>query len=124
MLIIVFTGVGKGLRLGEAIFFWKMLKEYGNYPQYIAISGGFWLLAAVFLLRGIWLGKTWSWAGVIISTVVYGVWYWFDRLALQVPHANWPFALAVTVLLAVFFVFILLCPKTRAYFNIQEPNRE
>jgi hypothetical protein len=123
-LIVVFTAVGNGLRLGEAVFFWKILEDYSPYPLYIAISGGFWLLAAVFLTRGIWQGKTWAWAGTIGGTAIYGSWYWFDRLALQVPHANWPFALAFTVLLAGFFAPILLNPKTRAYFSKKGTSHE
>jgi hypothetical protein len=119
-LIVVFAAVGNSLRLCEAIFFWKILKAYGAYPIYSAISGGFWLPVALFIAIGIWRGKTWAWAGTIISAVGYGSWYWIDRLALQVPHANWPFALALTVLFAGILALTLFNHKTHAYFNKQE----
>jgi len=101
-----------------------MLEEYNTYPLYIAISGGFWLLAAVFLTIGIWRGKSWAWAWTIGSMAGYGSWYWFDRLVLQVPHANWPFALVFTALLAGFSALILFSTKTRAYFNNLETSHE
>jgi len=108
-----------GLRLLQAIFFWSILKEYqaAPGPVYIAISGGFWFLSALLIARGIWQGKTWAWAGTIGSAAGYGSWYWFDRLVLEEPHANWPFALTFTVLLAGIFGLLLFNHKTRAYFN-------
>jgi hypothetical protein len=109
-----------GLRLVQAIIFWSILKKYQAAPGllYIAISGGFWLLAALFIFKGIWQGKTWAWAGTFGFVVGYGSWYWFDRLVLEEPHANWPFVMAFTVLLAGILAFILFSPKTRTYFNI------
>jgi len=115
-LIVVFTGVVHGLRLCEAVFFWRILKEYGADPLYISISGGFWLMAAGFLAQGIWQGKTWTRTGIIAGMIIYGSWYWVDRLAFQVFHANWPFALGFTVLLAGLFIIVFLSPKTQAYF--------
>ncbi|MCX6038271.1 MAG: hypothetical protein NTW99_10350 [Chloroflexi bacterium] len=123
-LIVVFTAVGNGLRLGEAVFFWKILEEFGANPLYISISGGTWLVAGIVIGYGLWRGRAWSWAAAFGGAAIYGFWYWFDRLVLQEPHANWPFALAFTVLLAGFFAFILFSPKTRAYFNKQETSHE
>jgi hypothetical protein len=119
-LFVLGVALWNGLRLVQAIIFWSVLKEYQAEPGtlYIAISGGFWSLAALFILKGIWQGKTWAWVGTIGFAVGYGLWYWFDRLVLEEPHANWPFALAFTVLLVGLFAFILFSPKTRTYFNI------
>jgi hypothetical protein len=119
VLFVTIAAVDNGLRLSQAIFFWKILNEYGANPIFIAISGGFWLLAAVFLAIGIWQRKTWAWAGTIGSVAVYGSWYWIDRQVLQAPHANWPFALVFTGLLAGYFALVLLNPKTRGYFNLR-----
>ncbi len=117
--LILVIALWNGLRLVQAIIFWSILNEYqaAQEPLYIAISGGFWLFAALFIIKGIWQGKTWAWAGTIGFAAGYESWYWFDRLVLEEPHANWPFALAFTVLLAGIFAFIFFSPKTRAYFN-------
>ncbi len=107
-----------GLRLSEAFFFWKTLTKFGASPQYIAISGGIWFISGITLATGIWLRKTWAWAGTIGCMAGYSVWYWLDRLFLQVPHSNWLFALTFTVLMLLISVFILFSPKTRSYFNL------
>jgi hypothetical protein len=119
VLLILGLALWNGLRLSQAIFFWKTLQEYGASPWYIAISGGFWLLAGLALTWGAWIGKPWAWVTFIGGALGYGFWYWIDRLVLQLQHANWPFALAFTVLLACFSAFILFSPKTRAYFYKQ-----
>jgi hypothetical protein len=123
-LILILAAVVNGLRLGEAIFFWKTLKEYNTNPLYIAISGGVWLLAAFILALGLWQGKAWAWAGAICGVIGYGCWVWFDRLVLQIHHINWPFALVFTVLLSGLFAALLFSPKTRAYFKKQEASQE
>jgi hypothetical protein len=124
VLLILGLALWNGLRLGQAIFFWKTLQEYGASPWYIVISGGFWLLGGLALAWGARRGKPWAWAGTIGSMIGYGSWYWFDRLVLQVPHANWPFSLAFTILLAGCLALILLSPKTRAYFNKKETSHD
>ena len=120
VILLLFTAISNGLRLFQAIFFWKILLEYNASSSYIAISGGFWLLVAGFLVMGIWLRRTWAWAGTISGAAGYGLWFWFDRLVVQFPHANWPFALVITLLLAGIFALILFNPKTRLYFKTKE----
>jgi hypothetical protein len=112
------------LRLCEAAFFWKVLEEYNASPLYIAISGGFWLIASIFLALGIWLRKTRNWVWSIVFLISYASWYWVDRLIVQLPNSNWPFSLAVTVLLAGICSFILLSTKTRAYFKKSDTSHE
>jgi hypothetical protein len=116
-IIVVFAAVGNGLRLGEAIFFWKTLEEYGAHPLYIAISGGMWLIAGLFLVWGLWQGKAWGWVAALSGTVGYTAWYWLDRLFLQKPHANWPFALITNVIFLLLILIILFSRKTRRFFQ-------
>ncbi len=106
------------LRLSEGIFFWKTLSNYGASPLYIAISGGFWLLTALMIAIGLWAGKIWSWSGAIVGISGYESWYWIDRVFLQIPHANWPFALAGTIILLGISAFILFSANTRTYLNL------
>lgn len=109
--------VWNGLRLGSAIFYWKTLADYGTYPIYIGISGGFWLLTALFLAGGIWQGKIWAWSASMILSLSYSIWYWFDRLIMQIPHSNWPIAFITTVILLLIILLILASPRTRKYFS-------
>lgn len=115
-IIALWIAAWNGLRLSEAVFFWRMLEEYHASPLYIAISGGFWLVTALSLACGIWQGKTWAWVETICGMTGYGIWYWFDRFFLQAPHASWPFALAFFILLVGISATIIFRNKTREYF--------
>ncbi len=88
-----------GLRLVQAISFWNIIIEYEGKPGplYLAISGGLWFIAGLSIAWGLWQRKTWAWFAAVFGFGGYGSWYWFDRLFLQEPHSNWPFALASTV---------------------------
>jgi hypothetical protein len=106
-----------GIRLGETIFFWKTLGQYGAHPLYIAINGAVWLIAGLLLLWGLWLGKAWGWAAVLGGTVGYTTWYWYDRLVVQKPHANWPFVLIGNIIFLLLIFTILFSSKTRRFFK-------
>ena len=116
MLVLV-VAIWNGLRLGETIFFWKTLEYYGAHPLYIAISGGVWLIIGLLLAWGLWLGKSWGWAGALGGTVGYSAWYWFDRLVLQQPHANWPFVLVANLVSLLVIFAILFSRRTRLFFK-------
>lgn len=115
VLLYLWLAIWNTIRLAEAIVFWKTLKSYSTSPLYIAISGGIWLVAGLILSVGLWHGKAWSWAAAIGGTGGYTLWYWFDRLVLQEPRANWPFALVITVFLLIFVSLALLTHPTRIF---------
>ena len=106
-----------GLRLGESIFFWKTLAEYGAYQLYIALTGGFWLIAALLLFWAFWRGKTWGRAAAFAGTLGYSAWYWFDRLVLQKPHANLSFVVVANIVFLLLVLTILFSRKTRRFFQ-------
>ncbi len=106
-----------GLRLGETIFFWKTLAEYGAYPLYIAATGTIWLITALFLFWTFWRGKAWGRAAAFAGIFGYTAWYWFDRLVLQKPHANLPFALVANIVFLLSVLIILFSRKTRRFFQ-------
>ena len=125
-LILLVVGViaWNGLRLGEAIFFWKTLEEYGAHPLYIAVSAGVWLIAGLMLVPSLWIGKAWGWAAVLGGSVGYIAWYWFDRLVLQKPHANWPFVLIAQIVFLLIIFIILFSRKTKFYFERDSNERK
>ena len=116
--------IWNGLRLSEAVYFWRTLQEYGTHPLYIAISGGTWLIAGLTLMWGLWQGKTWAWLVTILAAISYDSWFWIDRLFLQKPHSNWPFSLVTTAILLSFVLIILFSHKTRRFFQRDDYERK
>jgi hypothetical protein len=116
LVVIAFTA-WNCLRLGEAIHFWNVLIEYGTHPLYTAVSGGVWLAAGTLLTLGLWRGKAWAWIGALVGTAAYGFWYWIDKLIVEQPHANWPFAIEASAAFLVIVLLILFTPPARRYFQ-------
>jgi len=117
VIFVFWLAVWNGLRLGETIFFWKTLEKYGSHPLYIAISGAVWLIIGLLVAVGLWLGKAWAWAATLGGTAGYTAWYWFDRLVLQKPRANWPFVLIVNIVFLLIIFTILFSRQTRSFFK-------
>jgi hypothetical protein len=115
-----------GFRLGESIIFWRTLREYGAQPDplYIVVSSGLWLIAGLILTGGLWQGRAWAWYAVFGGAAGYSVWIWFDRLVLRKPHANWPFALGVTLACLSLVLILLLTRKTILFFQIRRKSDE
>ncbi len=121
--ITLISAAWNGLRLGNVIFFGTTLDRYGAHSLYIAISSGFWLITAIVVSIGIWQRRTWTRVGTFVGLIVYILWYWSDRLFVQMPHSNWPFTFVYTLLLLAIFTFILFGKNTRVYFNLLEKNK-
>ena len=115
---VIIVAISNGLRLCEAVFFWKVLGKYHASPIYLAITGSFWLITGTILAFEILRRKSWAWAGTIAGISCYAVWYWVDRLEIEIPHANGPFALALTVLFLGISMMILFSKNTRGYFHL------
>ncbi|KAF0107187.1 MAG: hypothetical protein FD146_2028 [Anaerolineaceae bacterium] len=115
-----------GLRLGEAVAFRQVLREYGAQPGpvFLAVSGGVWLAAGLAIAFGLWRGKAWAWYAAVGAAAGYPVWVWFERLIFQQPHANWPFALGVTLVCLAPVIVILFSRKTTSFFNVQRKRNE
>jgi len=123
-ILIFLSACWNGLRLGAAIHFWTTLSEYGAHPLYEAISGGIWLAYGVLPTWGLWRGKAWARIATLGGAAGYGAWYWIDRLFLEQPHANWPFAIEVTAVILIFILFILFAPATRRFFRTDTHGRK
>jgi predicted PurR-regulated permease PerM len=120
-LFVLILPAWNALRLGETIFFWKTLAHYNGNPLYIAISASFWIIAGLVIAWGLWLGEAWGWAATLAGIIGYTTWYWFDRLVVQEPPANWSFVLIVNIIFLLILLAILLSSKTRRFFK-REPN--
>jgi hypothetical protein len=116
ILVLIFALLNM-LRLGESIYFWKTLLEYGTQPLYLALSGFIWAIVGLLLVWGVWMGGRWAWLSTVIGAVVYAAWYWLDRLFLQQPHTNGIFSLISTVVMLLFVYLILFSSRARHYFQ-------
>ena len=107
------------LRLVSAIQWWQILSELASPPGplYIAISASVWLLVGLVLLWGIWQAKAWIQTALLGAGAGFTVWYWCDRLFLQMSHQNWPFALGLTVLMLIIVMICVAHPHTKAFFT-------
>ncbi len=121
--VLWFTGVN-GLRLGEAIYFWKTLEEYRASPLYISLSGGLWLIIGLTLAWGLWQGKPWARIAGTCGIILYTFWYWFDRLVLEVPHANWPFVLIANIILLLILFILLFSQKSSLFYKRDVHERQ
>jgi len=111
------------LRLIAIIRWWRIIQGFSIVHQqlYVITSTAFWLVAGLILLWGLKLKKTWIQNALIGTGAGYIVWYWSDRLFVQWPHANWPFALFSTILLLIIGMLSIKHPKT-TYFLQRETN--
>lgn len=116
-LLVLTVTAWNAVRLGAAISSWQVLIEYGAKPLYLVLSGAFWQIIGITVFIGLWWGKVWARKAAFLAAAGYAAWYWFDRLILQTPRANWPFALAVTFVLLVFTFATLFYRSSKGYFH-------
>lgn len=116
--------VWSGLRLYSALRWWSTLTEFASPPgpYYIAVSGGIWLMVSILLLWGMWQAKAWARYALLGAGAALTVWYWSDRLLLQRPSGNWPFALLSTVLLLIVLSVGVFVPGTKTFFSKREAH--
>lgn len=110
--------VWSGLRLYSALRWWSTLSEFASPPGpfYIALSAGIWLTISVLLLWGMWQARAWIRYALLGAGAALAVWYWADRLLLQRPNENWPFALVATILLLSVLFVCVFAPGTKTFF--------
>ena len=108
IVLLVFFGLGSGLRLLGALRSWQALIDFGAQPGplYIAVSGGAYALAFLASALALMLrlrGAAWM---VRVTVVAYALWYWIDCLVVDQTRQleNIPFLACMT---AFFLLFAL-----------------
>ncbi len=116
-LFVLSLSAWNGYRLAQAIALRDILQEYAARGGFLypVISAGIWTVAGLILAWGVWWGTAWSQKTALGTAILYGVWYWADRLIVQMPRSDWKFALGVTVILFVAFYLDLFDPRTSNY---------
>ncbi len=119
VVLMVVLALWSGTRFGAALYFWNVLQEHAmrGGPLYLALSGAFWLVGALTVLGGIWGRRRWAWWGALSLGSGYFVWYWLDRLVVQLPRANGMFALVFSLLLLALTLGAAFRPATRSFFR-------
>jgi len=107
ILLVLWLSVWNALRLWTAVDWRGPLTEFALRPGpvYIAVSGSFWLALGLLVLWAMWRGWRRARLLYLAAALCYSAWYWADRLLFQQERFNWPFALAVNVLLIFIVVF-------------------
>ncbi len=114
------------LRLFASIADWDVLAEFAPRPGplYIAASASFWTLGGLALWRAIRRRQPRAHLAVAAFLVGYAAWWWADSLLLQQANPNWPFALALTILLLALAASYIFNRKTINYFNQRETHEQ
>jgi hypothetical protein len=124
--MVLFLTTWNAIRLGAAIIQWKLLLEFASRPGplYIALSAAFWTLAGLALWITIRRRSPRTRPAAAVFVIGYAAWWWIDRLVLQAPRPNWPFALVITIILLILTAIGLFNRKTTAYFSQRESHEQ
>lgn len=107
------------IRFTEAIRTWDFLASLpGVSPLYIASTGIIWALLGFPLTWILWRGHAQAPKATRILTLVYAIYYWFDRLLIAQnvnATSNWLFAATTTVVMILLIFWIL--SRSQNYFR-------
>lgn len=114
------------LRLGAAIVDWDVLAEFAPRPGplYIVITASFWTLGGLAIWRALRRRSYRAQLFTAVYFIGYAIWWWMDRLLLQSASPNWPFVLALTILLLGLAALDLFNKKTSSYFRQRETHEQ
>jgi hypothetical protein len=104
----VLLAAWNALRLGMALFLRNPLSSYAAHPFYTSISGAIWLMVGLAIIWMFWKRRQYSRIAILIVALLYSLWYWLDRILIETPHANWPFALAANVVMLALILLIVV----------------
>jgi hypothetical protein len=110
--------VWDGIRAWTALTNWEIISRFHANPFYIFATGSIWFILGTLLLLLIFKGSRHTLLFGLILSILYALWYWFDRILVQVvPAPNLPFSITVTAITLIIFNIILFWPSARAFFK-------
>ena len=117
LILTVFNAVRFGSALAQRDILLDLMQRPG--PLYIAMTGLIWTLGWLTVYLSIYIGLKWVRPMVLVISIFYTIYYWFDRLLIQttVERSNTTFAFILTFLCLAFVLIVLVLPKSRSYFN-------
>jgi hypothetical protein len=126
LFVVLSLSAWNAIRLVAAISEWDLLAEFAPRPGplYITASASFWTLTGLALWMAIRRRNRYAQLATAAYVTGYAVWWWADRLLLQVPQANGPFAAILTVFLLVVTAFDIFNRKSTRYFSQRETHEQ
>lgn len=126
MFTVLILTAWNAIRLGASIADWNLLAEFAPRPGplYIAASASFWTLGGIALWIMLCRRISRSQRASAIFMLGYAAWWWADRLLLQTPNPNWPFALVLTIVLLALTAADIFNRKTTNYFSQRETREQ
>jgi hypothetical protein len=119
------------VRFGLSLVDWKFLaSQPGVSPFYLAVTGFVWGGAGIYLVLGLWRGKTWAPGLMRAAGLTYALYYWLDLIFIKdhsvkmktgifqaVLPVNWIFSAVLTVVCLLYMAWTLGRKKGTSYFR-------
>lgn len=108
------------VRAGQAIRLWSFLTTLEVSAGYLLVTGLLAGLAGLPSVFGLWRGTVWSPRYTIGYVSALLVFYWIDRIWMtqsQTTLVNTPFAIGISLLIALLTTWILLSKPARSFFS-------
>ena len=120
--VLVLTIGGLNLiRVAQTLLQWSFLEELLPIsPAYFALTGLIWGLLGLVLIWGLWRGETWVPKLLRVSSLIYVIYIWVDRLLVRDPSSrsvNELFSALLTVSVLVIILLILSRRNVKVYFG-------
>jgi hypothetical protein len=122
LVVLVLTiGVLNLLRAVQTVKQWEFLGELLPIsPTYFVISGLVWGLLGLVIAGGLFLGGGWAPRLLRVTSLIYMIYIWLDRLVLRDPSSRYPgsmFFAVLSIIILVIIFWILSRQNVRAYFG-------
>jgi len=119
--LVLTVTIANWARLGLSIREWDFLAGLLPFsPAYLSLSGFLWGAVGLPLIWSLWLGKNWAPGYIRLYMLAFSLYYWADRFLLAGytdRNDNWPFALAMNLILGIWILWVLSRPRTKNFFG-------
>lgn len=123
---VLILAIMNALRFTTTIKSWDLMRNYSSPPGpfYLALTGLIWMLIGLLFFCGLWRGYWWSRRFLLPATILYFVYYWFDRWLFQIPssHQNWLFNMIIMLIVIIFVIIAQILPVNRTYFAARKKH--
>lgn len=119
--LVLYIAVFNFTRFYQAIQRWPLLQQLLPFsPVYMVISGLIWSLFGLVVFWALWRGTAWAPRITIVSTILYLLYFWFDRLLMpNYPqrNANAYFNLVIWIGILVFTMWVTMRTNNKSFFG-------
>ena len=114
------------LRFFAALSWWSVLSQFGARlsPWYLSITGAGWTVAGGALFWSILSRKRWTHLAVPLSTAVWLVEYWIERIFFEASRTNLLFAVLLSGFLLTLLLIITKNRSIKNYFTRSEEHEQ